>query len=49
MNRYFRKNGVSILLIILGIIFILIGYFRGEVQIVLMKAIAICLECVGIG
>lgn len=33
----------------LGIVFILFGVYRSEVDTVLSKAIKICLECVGIG
>ncbi|WP_345788170.1 CD1871A family CXXC motif-containing protein [Desulfosporosinus acididurans] len=36
-------------LIVGGILFICVGIYRGEVQIVLIKAINICLECIGIG
>jgi hypothetical protein len=32
-----------------GVAFIAIGMWRGEVATVLMKAIRICLECIGIG
>ncbi|MCE5235267.1 MAG: thioredoxin [Eubacteriales bacterium] len=34
---------------ILGAVFLLIGISRGEVAVVLKKAIYICLECIGIG
>ena len=33
----------------LGIAFILLGVYRGEVAVVLKKAVYICLECIGIG
>jgi hypothetical protein len=33
----------------IGIAFIVIGVSRGEAATVLMKAIRICLECIGIG
>lgn len=36
-------------LILAGAAFVLIGIERGEVGIVLRKAINICLECIGIG
>ncbi|HPF18510.1 MAG: CD1871A family CXXC motif-containing protein [Bacillota bacterium] len=32
-----------------GILFLGIGAFRGEIVVVLQKAVIICLECVGIG
>lgn len=36
-------------LILAGAAFMLIGIERGEVGVVLRKAINICLECIGIG
>lgn len=36
-------------LILAGIAALALGIYRGEVQTVLMKAIYICLECIGIG
>jgi len=34
---------------VLGAAFLLFGIYRGEVAVVLKKAIYICLECIGIG
>lgn len=35
--------------LIVGACALLLGISRGEVQTVLMKAIRVCLECIGIG
>ena len=32
-----------------GAVFMIVGIYRGEMAIVLRKAINICLECIGIG
>ncbi|WDV46718.1 CD1871A family CXXC motif-containing protein [Clostridiaceae bacterium M8S5] len=42
------KNTRNILIII-GIAFMVLGVFRGEVSTVFIKSINICLECIGIG
>lgn len=34
---------------VLGALFLMFGIYRGEVAVVLKKAIYICLECIGIG
>ena len=44
-----RKAAVQIMFMLMGAVFILYGMMRGEVGIVLSKAIKICLERVGIG
>lgn len=36
-------------ILILSILFIGVGIFRGEHLVVLKKAVNICLECIGIG
>lgn len=50
-NRYFYRSNktIPLLLIGAGVVFIVLGIFRGEVAIVFTKAIRICLECIGIG
>lgn len=35
--------------LIAGAMFIIIGIARGEMDVVLRKAIMVCLECIGIG
>ncbi len=44
-----KKYGITISLLVLGVIFVLFGIYRGEVQTVFSKAIHVCLECIGIG
>ncbi len=34
---------------LLGVLFVLAGVWRGEMGMVLKKAVNICLECIGIG
>ena len=44
-----KKALVQSLLLLAGIMMICFGIWRGEADIVLNKAIRLCLECVGIG
>ncbi len=32
-----------------GVVFLVVGIWRGEAQVVFTKAVHICLECIGIG
>lgn len=43
------KNKIKYLFLLLSLVFIVAGAYRGEVLEVLKKAINICLECIGIG
>ena len=49
MNILKSKKTIQIVLLITGVMMITYGVFRGEVDVVLNKAVKLCLECVGIG
>lgn len=36
-------------LALFGVVLMVLGVYRGEMEVVLQKAINICLECIGIG
>ena len=42
-------NALRVALFAAAVIFIIAGLLRGEAGVVLMKAVYICLECIGIG
>lgn len=47
-----RSAGRSILaaaVLLAGIAFVAVGVTRGEVAVVLQKAVVICMECIGLG
>jgi len=39
----------SMILLAAGVVLMLVGVYRGELPQVLIKAVTICLECIGIG
>lgn len=43
------KNKTWFLGTILGILFLCLGAFRGQLGVIWKKAVMICLECIGIG
>lgn len=44
-----RANRVAVGLIVAAALFLAIGVWRGEAEIVLRKAVNICMECIGLG
>ncbi|MCI9340420.1 MAG: thioredoxin [Dorea sp.] len=49
MSRILRTPRAGIILAVTGLVFMGIGIYRGEMAVVLEKAVNICMECVGIG
>jgi hypothetical protein len=43
------SNKLGIGLLLLGVVLLFLGVYRGEVAIIFEKAIRICLGCIGIG
>lgn len=44
-----KRNIIAFSVIAMGILFMVYGIYRGEIDVVLRKAVNICLECIGIG
>ena len=43
------KNGLRYSILAMSLAFMIYGVTRGEVSVVLNKAVNICLECIGLG
>jgi hypothetical protein len=43
------KQTIALGVFVAGFALLVFGVFRGEVDVVLRKAINVCLECIGIG
>lgn len=43
------KTKVRLFVILLSILFIIFGIYRNEVATIFIKAINICMECIGLG
>ncbi|MGI6752625.1 MAG: CD1871A family CXXC motif-containing protein [Anaerovoracaceae bacterium] len=43
------QNAVRAVLLTVGLLMVILGIFFGETTAVMMKAVFICLECIGIG
>lgn len=49
MKKFLRSSWTGIAAAAIGTGMMAYGIFRGEMEVVLTKAINICLECIGIG
>lgn len=49
MNRTQFPRSIGLVAAICGLIMMAVGISRGEMTVVLKKAVNICLECIGIG
>lgn len=49
MSRRLRSPWVGISVALLGLGLMGVGIYRGEMGVVLEKAVNICMECIGIG
>lgn len=43
------RNGIALGLAGAGVLMLLLGAYRGEIEVVFRKAVIICLECIGLG
>ncbi len=46
---FIKNNKAAFAVIITGLVFLVIGVWRGEVETIFRKAINICMECIGLG
>ena len=49
MRKLTESRWTGIALAAAGILMMVFGIYRGEVMVVLTKAVNICMECIGIG
>lgn len=47
--RFLKENRAALLLAAAGVVLMMLGAGRGETEIILRKAINICMECIGLG
>ena len=46
---YEKRRNVGKVLLVVSLVFIVYGAWRGEMDTVIGKAVKLCLECIGIG
>lgn len=49
MMDWCRQNKITVILLVLGVVFLCIGAAQGGYQDAFRKAVRVCLECIGIG
>ena len=49
MKKSTQTRWTGIALVAVGILMMAFGIYRGEMEVVLTKAVNICMECIGIG
>ena len=49
MMDWCRQNKITVILLVLGVVFLCIGAAQGGYQDAFRKAVNVCLECIGIG
>ena len=49
LNKITQSTWTGIALAAVGILMMVFGIYRGEMEVVFTKAVNICMECIGIG
>ena len=49
MKKLTQSRGIGLVLAAVGVLMKAFGIYRGEMMVVLTKAVNICMECIGIG
>ena len=49
MRKLTESRWTGIAMAALGVLMMVFGIYRGEMEVVLTKAVNICMECIGIG
>ena len=47
--RRLKAYAPALALLVLGAVFLAVGVWRGEAEVVFRKAVNICMECIGLG
>ena len=44
-----KRRAIGIVILVIGILLIAAGVFRGELDAIFQKAAIVCMECIGLG